>query len=203
MKDVINEKVILDYSIYDPIDLDLLYLEYKQTSLPFNGTGVFARTFIPQYALLCEYRGDIFPEDADVDPTRAFHIQLINGSLATLVGKGLCPEINDCAWVYDHPFSKDDLILMKSLNKEIPCRIGYKRNAKAISLGHKLLVIAARDIFPGEEIFYYYGDQYWYPIVHTKIKATKSYGKKKIKKFSENIANEIKVTFTNPVLVDS
>jgi SET domain-containing protein len=91
---------------------------------------------------------------------------------------------------------------MKSLNKEIPCHNGYTRYAKAILLGYKLVVIAARDILPGEEIFYYYGDQYWYPIVHTKVKATKSYGKKKIKKFSENIANEIKITFANPVLMD-
>lgn len=166
------------------IDSDYLSLQLDQTTLPLKGhQGVFAKHHIDKGDLVCEYRGPIVKQidarRAKLDINYTWDMIDVDGEPAYIMGENVCAFINDCVSILDNPKILNVDFLdnwgknITELNEkqipggswmpdEIECRAGKDENLVAIKTGGKVLVIANRDIQKGEELFFFYGNQYWH-----------------------------------------
>jgi len=137
------------------IESDHIYLDIKETTLPNSdliGKGVFAKSFIPNGNIICEYRGfvatekDILASGISVDRNKGFMTTFPDGGDALIFGTGICPIINDCAYIIGNK-DLDDIrkIQMMKDNKQyqLPCCPGYEYNAMPSLSHHKVFIVAS------------------------------------------------------------
>jgi hypothetical protein len=176
-----------DSSQISSIDSDYLNLYMAPTTLSLDGhKGVFAKHFIKAHDIICEYRGPIVKSvDAKrfrLDNNYTWELTDPDGDSAYIMGENVCAFINDCVTILNNPkiMDKDFLDSWKTkilgmsargeataswMPEEIQCSAGREENVVSLttSNGSKVLIVAKRDIMPGEELFLFYGNNYWHP----------------------------------------
>lgn len=145
----------------EAIHSDFLTLYTANTSLPFPmGIGVFTRFDTPANELLCEYRGPAIGVDVDYQSDKKFLTSTPDGQQHNIIADGICGYINDCAWILESNYTREDIDRFKASDDEtvIPTYPGYRYNARfeKTRLG-KILLYAAEEIPANSEIFYPYG----------------------------------------------
>lgn len=174
-----------DYYGVKAIDSDYLNLYIGPTSLPIPGhVGVFAKNPIKQGDVVCEYRGPVvkktIAERLKLDNNYTWEMVDPDGDLAYILGDTICAYINDCINIVGNPLVRSNKFLdewQKNLTEgnekgdspsgwvpdEVQCKRPHEVNLVSMSVGHKVLLVAKKDLDPGEELFYYYGNSYWLP----------------------------------------
>ena len=113
-----------------------------------------------------------------LDIKHAWEITDSDGENSYIMGDNICAFINDCATMINNARITPDFMMAWGANisatldsristtnwmpDEIQCPIGMSKNVEGLSIGSKLMVFSSRDIEPGEELFLWYGNTYWY-----------------------------------------
>jgi len=150
---------------------DFLLLREGPSTLSADITGVFANTRLQPH-LLCEFRGLLVSVNEELDPTQlrfsvtsptGHNLTLIADDQAEAEGQGcVCAQIKDCAYVHGE-YTNHDVELLASNDAVLPPLPGFSYNAVVEIIGSKVFISASRTIEKDEEIFVYYGSEYWVP----------------------------------------
>ena len=152
-------------NIIEAVDSDYLSIYTSQSTIPVEGGGygVFAKRYIPERVVICEYRGPII--DLDYTPNRRlpyndkyFGFEFKNKEYMVL-GKDVCSMINDCSNAII--LLNNNGTLINEENDPSECYENLSYNARAVYIGSKIFIMSTRAVFPGEEIFFSYSWRYW------------------------------------------
>lgn len=157
------------------VDSDFLFMEIKKSSLPIQsvGMGVFAKTDIPANEILCEYRGNVIPEEIHVHSDYVFSATTITGDLIKIIPNKdmpICAYFNDCSSILGHNYTVGELAAIEAHNSSFLTYPGFSYNAAPqLTRMGKVFIVSTTPIQAGQEIFIAYGANYW--IVRLKYPA--------------------------------
>ena len=140
---------------------DLAFMYIAPSALPsISGDGVFAARDIVEGTVLCEMRGH-YLADAQEKPGSLSN-RIIKTVHGTLVTSGVCSTINDCRDARAFP-GVEGGPGPGTPGRENFCGHTLSWNAVLTTeIGGKPFAMATRNIAKDEEIFFDYGDDFWF-----------------------------------------
>ncbi len=119
----------------------------KKSTIPKAGKGLFTDSLIPKDTYILEYTGDEITWDEVIKRSEAGR-----GGYAFYISKKKCID------AFDHP---DSLARYANDARGIGRVNGLRNNAVYAIKKGKGYIQATRNIKPGEEVFVWYGPDYW------------------------------------------
>lgn len=122
------------------------HVEIKPSTIKGAGMGVFATKDIGKFVILDEYKGEwVKPKDYWRKSSKSVYVWTLEDTEGEPIGyiDGVDPAKSNWLRYVNCPMTKD------------------QENVRGIQQGYKIIYYTLRKIKAGEELFVYYGDEYY------------------------------------------